>query len=75
MLLYHGSRMELSELLPGSTLCETHEEATRRAQACLAKGDARVYFVELDPSEVMFEGELGYLVYNRKPASWHRVGK
>lgn len=75
MLLFHGTRLELNVLLPGSCVAETHEEAAKRARLCLAVGVPRVYYLELDPTEVIFEGEIGYLVNDRKPLSWHRVGQ
>lgn len=75
MILYFGTRMELKTIPEGSVLAEIHSFAQRQAIGCCAKGEPKVFFMEVEPDEVRFVEDIGYLRYNKEPVGWHRVGR
>ncbi len=75
MILYFGSRY-FSEVIPeGSKVIDDHEYAILHAFDCRAIGAPKVFFIEVEPDEVRFEENIGYLRNSKKPVGWHRVGR
>jgi hypothetical protein len=75
MIVYFGSRFGSSVIAAGSAVTEEHLFAQLQAIGCHAKGTPIVYFLEVEPENIRFVDEIGYLRYNTKPIAWHRVGR
>lgn len=75
MIMYFGTRLKTPIVPEGSQVIEWHEYAILQAYDCRARGCPKVYFIEVEPDEIRFVEEFGYLRRSKEPVGWHRVGR